>query len=242
MVYEWDTKYRVNNNKRHGFEIRASGTVGIKNKITIKIKNRMNTLKIITLTIIFSLLTNIKIIAQYCRHLDTLKITEFKSEKLPIFSTKEFLIEMLGMYDKSTEIETTICDSMVKCKPIKTEISANLLYYREKHFDYIEKDNKVRLSRVDFEYNKSVKIENPQICLSRDLKMKEMLKAFKLSLKKNVSIIKRPFYPPWNNASGEVEKAYYISFLTGESNCTTIDVYFDNKKKLRYIDIAVYYF
>jgi hypothetical protein len=199
----------------------------------------MKTSKII---IVLLLLFSTTIIAQSKWQIDTLKLTDLRSTDIPLFSTKEILFETLGVPESIKEISISICDSMVGFKKKLSKMKANHLYYINKQIQYIEVNNKIRLVSIDFELNNSVKIEAQQICFSRNLKLKEMLKIFNLSFKKDVTIIKEPFPPPWNYANNNMEKAYRISFSTGESNCTILEFYFDNRKKLRYIHIDSYYF
>jgi hypothetical protein len=174
--------------------------------------------------------------------LDTLKLNDFKSNSLPLFSTRDILFEILDTPELIEEEKTiTICDSIVGYRKKLSQQTFNFFYYINKQIQYIEKDNKIRLVSVDFKLNNSVKIETLQICLNRNLKLKSMLKAFQLSLKTEGLITKR-FPPPWNYGNGKIEKAYRVVFFTGESNCTTIEIYFDKKKKLRFIHIDPYYF
>ncbi len=202
----------------------------------------MQSLRIIILLMCFFPISA-RIIAQCEWRLDTLKLNDFHSNCLPLFSTKDTLFKTLSIPELIEDKRTiTICDSMIECKKELSQKTFNFLYYTKKQIQYLEKDNRIRLISIDLKFNNLVKIQTPRICLNRNLKLEKMLKAFQLSFEENVVVIERPFLPPWNYGNGKIEKAYLIAFFTGESNCTTIEIYFDKKKKLRFIHIDPYYF
>jgi hypothetical protein len=176
--------------------------------------------------------------------LDTIRVSELKSDNVFIIADKEDLIKRFGMPDFIDEDIPFSCRRRhVYSTDKDTVFYFNILaYFRENYrssiMSYIEKDGRVRLTHFDFKVNKEAVIYTPKLKLSRNLRLCELIRAYNYTDENFGKIT-------WTMASDLIEKSrcvYNVAFYTGEHESVILELLFDSKKKLRSISIGAYDF
>jgi hypothetical protein len=190
--------------------------------------------------------------------LDTIRVSELKSDNVFIIADKENLIRIFGIPDFIDENIPFPCRRRHVHSTDKDTLFyfSTLTYHRnydnrmsyvkqngkvhviENSMSYIEKDGRVRLTHFNFKVNKDAVIYIPKLKLSRKLRLCELLRAYNYT-DENVGKMCRSI------ASTLIEKsrrAYNVAFYTGEHESVIIELLFDSKKKLREISIGAYDF
>jgi hypothetical protein len=159
-----------------------------------------------------------------------------KSSNVLIIADLEDLIRLHGVPDYIDEdMPFNLRRKTVFSTDNDTLFYLNTLTYFNS-MSYIEKNGRVRLTYLDFETNKEAVIYMPKLKLHRNLKLKEMTRAYNFSFE----IEKQTLLIPYEM---EGEQCFYqVAFSTGEHERVMIELYFDCKKRLRFISIGAYDF
>lgn len=123
-------------------------------------------------------------------------------------------------------------------EPVLKKYTVNSIVLNHGSLRYSERKGTFRLREVDFKRYKNADIVIGSLVLSRRLSLAELMKIFNYPdtamLVPQVGLM-APYKAPRRS------RFYQIDFLTGESKNTCISLYFDNKKKLRMMQIDVFF-
>ena len=183
--------------------------------------------------------------------LDTIRLSDMKSDNVLILGNLEDLIRLQGtpyMIDEnrpfsrhrksdfSTDIDTVFYFSSLTYTDTTFYDINTLTYYNI--MSYIEKDGRVRLTYIDFEQKKDAVIYTPKLKLHRNLTLRELKRAYKYN-KKHIG--KVPGYVA--NFTHYISPCTYnVNFSIGKHERALIELVFDCNKKLRYMSIGAYDF
>jgi len=170
--------------------------------------------------------------------LDTIRLSEMKSDNVLIIGSFEDLIRLHGTSDYISENnQFNFYRKGVYSTNKDTVLYFNVLYFHPNFkMCYIEKDGRVRLKYFDFKLNKKAVIYIPKIKLHRKLKLDEVIQAYQIP---NDSIVKIKR----GIVAGQKEcYVYWLIFSTGEHERVMLELDFDSKKKLRFMSIGAYDF
>lgn len=175
--------------------------------------------------------------AQNNTFLDTIKLSDMISKNVVIISEKENLIRHSGLPSLTDDNRPFYYNKKnIYSNEKDTVFYFNVLVYPENKMSYIEKNGKVRLKYFDFEKNKEAVIFTPKFELSRDLKLDELKQEYQYTdsdIGNPLPGILAPWYPNEGN-----DCFYSVFFSTGEYENVRIELYFDCKKKLRFMVIG----
>jgi hypothetical protein len=174
--------------------------------------------------------------------LDTIRLSEIKSDNVFIIADVKDLIECFGVPDFIHEDKQYRYNrKSIYSTDKDTVFYFNLwTYYKNYKYimSYIEKEGKVRLRNFDFKINKEAVIYTPKLKLSRKLRLSELMQAYQYTDEDIGKIITPLLLPPFEKS----RRVYYINFSTGEHEEITIELLFDYRKKLRMMGIGAYGF
>lgn len=173
--------------------------------------------------------------------LDTIRLEELKSKNVFIITEKDNLIKSLGepvLIDENKLFRYK--KRFIHSNEKDTMFFFNVISYGNNKMSYIEKNGKVRLKYLDFKKNKKAVIITSLLKLSRRLRLGELKQVYQytdLDIGDSQNGILAPWYPNQKNNC-----FYRIDFSTGEHGNVYIELYFDCKRKLRYMSIGAYDF
>ena len=173
--------------------------------------------------------------------LDTIKLSEMKSDDVLIIADKEDLIKLFGIPDYvEKDIRFNRHRRSIYSTDKDTVFYFNTLTYFKKGISYVEKDGRIRLTYFDFEKNKEAVIYTPKLKLHGKLKLSDIKRAHNYNYKdENI----RKIIGVMADALIEGSRCVYTTaFSTGEHEVILIELYFNSKKKLRYMTIGAYGF
>ena len=176
--------------------------------------------------------------------LDTIRLSEMKSDNVFIIADKEELIRAFGMpchIEKDFQFNCYTRSIYSTDKDTVFYLNS-LTYYKnyEVSMSYVETDGRIRLTYFDFKINKKAVIYTPKLKLHRKLKLSDVKRAHNYSYK-DENIIK--IIGVMADALIEGSRCIYkTGFSTGEHEMVLIELYFDSKKRLRYMTIGAYGF
>lgn len=173
--------------------------------------------------------------------LDTIKLSDMKSKNVVIIAEKEDLIRHSGIPSLTDDNKLFRYYKRYTYSNEKdTVFYFNVMVYLESKMSYIEKNGKVRLMYFDFKKNKKAVICTPKLKLSRNLKLDELKQEYQYTdsdIGNPLPGILAPWYPNEEN-----DCFYSVFFSIGEFENVHIELYFDCKKKLRFMAIGAYDF
>lgn len=212
--------------------------------LTMCLENHINLKKIAmkySIVIIFLISLSLDLYAQIDTSLDTIKLSDMISKNVVIISEKEDLIRHFGLPSLTDDNKPFhYYKRYTHSNEKDTVFYFNVMVYPENKMSYIEKNGKVRLKYFDFEKNKNAVICTPKFELSRNLKLDELKQEYQYTdsdIGNPLPGILAPWYPNEGN-----DCFYSVFFSTGESENVRIELYFDCKKKLRFMAIGAYDF
>jgi hypothetical protein len=113
----------------------------------------------------------------------------------------------------------------------------NAISAYDSKLQYYEKDGNIRLSYIDFKYYNNVKIIFEDLTLSRQLTLYELMNKFHYT-DTNIAGPQVGIVAPYKTT--KKDRFYAVDFVTGESDSTKIELYFDRKKLLRWMCITFF--
>lgn len=123
-------------------------------------------------------------------------------------------------------------------EPVLKKYTVNIIELNHISLIYSERKGIFRLREVDFKRYKNADIVIGSLELSRKLSLAELMKIFNYpdtAMPIPQVGLMAPYKAPRRS------RFYQINFLTGESKNTLIRLYFDNKKKLRMMQIDEFF-
>ncbi|MCL2247203.1 MAG: hypothetical protein FWC10_08875 [Lentimicrobiaceae bacterium] len=114
--------------------------------------------------------------------LDTIRLSEMKSDDVFIIADREDLIKLFGIPSYIEEERQFDCYTrFVHSTDKDTVFYFNSLTYWKNYenvMSYIEKNGKIRLTYFDFKINKNAVIYTPKLKLHRNLKLSDVKRAY----------------------------------------------------------------
>jgi len=171
--------------------------------------------------------------------LDTIKLSEMQSDNVLILSSKDSLTKIYGTpifvsYNNRFNIRKSWRTSI---KERDTVFYFNILSYPR--MSYFEKDGRIRLSYFDLKKNKKTVIHTSKLQLSNHLSLEELMKIYNYTFK-DIAGPQLGIMAPY--PMKKCRCFYQVNFSTGEHESVNIELYFDCKKKLRFLNIDAYDF
>jgi hypothetical protein len=160
------------------------------------------------------------------------------SSNIPIMTSMENMILSIGItnsYNISFNHTVSIRPLTVNDKTKDTIYYFNAILCRKKGISYYENNGRVRLSYIDLKKNKDVFISTDKIILSRNLMLEELMKIYNYTFEDIAGPQARIMAP---YPMRKCHCFYQINFSTGEQEPANIELYFDCKKRLRFISIT----
>jgi hypothetical protein len=170
--------------------------------------------------------------------IDTIKLSNLHSN-IPIISSITYLMIITENVPCSMDFNKEIY-TYNRIGKHDTTFIFNSIYCYSKGLAYYEKEGRIRLLHADFKLNPYIVISTNKIVLSKDLTMEDVKKAYNYT-EDDFAVpqlgIMQPYEPKKRS-----DRFYAIRFSTGEHDGTYMILYFDKKKKLRYLYINAYAF
>ena len=188
------------------------------------------------------LIANFSIVmGQWGIGLDTIKLSDLKSDNVPILTTKENLVKIFGEPSRITYNHEFYIYQYNEYRRVKdTVLIFNVLYYPNNAMAYIEKNGKIRLLNIDLKKIKKATITAPNFQLSRKLTLEQLKQSYPHYTNEYIAGSQIGLMSPY--PMRKCRCFYQTGFSTGEHYGIEIELYFDCRKKLRYIEIKGYDF
>jgi len=173
--------------------------------------------------------------------LDTIMLSEMQSKNVLILSSKDSLIKFYGTpifvsYNRRFYISKE-WNTPTKEQDTVFYFYFNILSYPR--MSYFEKDGRIRLSYFDLKKNKKAVIHTSKLQLSYHLSLEELMKIYNYTFK-DIAGLQLGIMAPY--PMRKCRCFYQVDFSTGEHESVNIELYFDCKKKLRFLNIDAYDF
>lgn len=184
--------------------------------------------------IILVLLLSTSLFSQVKAKLDTINISILRSN-VPIETTIDYLILFFKNCNPDSfcfNLKYSFFKNNNSNKVIDTIGNFNQISYFKRGFQYIEKNNMIRLLAIDFKKNPSVFISNGKITLERNLSLESIMKEYNISFN---DLTYNSCLPPFDDYDNT--NFICILFSTGEKHGEMIKLFFDKENKLRYLYI-----
>lgn len=123
----------------------------------------------------------------------------------------------------------------IKCYPFENNVYDTIVIMQyQRGITYFKYRDTIQLMSVDFKKNPNVKIYNKDICFNQNLQLNSFCKKYDIDNEYISKIDKESV--PYSSKTG----SYFIQVFDNNSLYGTSILYFDENKKLRYIDFGYY--